>query len=62
MSYGRVGVQLYPLFNVLLDEHVFRFTPGHFTPGKGSPVPTRWKAGVGGVGVAVLVFGDRVDE
>jgi len=39
-----VGVQLYALFSMALDEHVFSFTPGHFTPGKGSPLPTRWKA------------------
>jgi len=56
--YGRVGVELYALFNVALDEHMFSFTPGHFTPSKGSPIPTRWKAvrgwGVGGGAVIIL--------
>ena len=59
MRYGTVGVQLYALFNVALDEHMFIFTPGHFTPGKGSPIPTRWKAGGGGCSSS---FGERVDE
>jgi hypothetical protein len=46
-----VGVQFCALLNVALDEHVFSVTLGHFAPGKGSPIPTRWKAGdLGGGG------------